>query len=62
MYQVRKSAPFRIHGKLRRKATANGFKQVHIAYLAVISYLDKLVQPSYTLSMQIRPWGLPRAS
>ena len=28
----------------------NGFKQVQIAYLAAISYLDKLVQFSFTLS------------
>jgi len=55
---VRKSAPFRIAGKLR----SNGFKQVQIAYLAVISYLDKLVQPSYTLSTQISPLAMPRAS
>ena len=27
----------------------NGFKQVQIAYLAAISYLDKLVQPSNTM-------------
>ena len=30
----------------------NGFKQVQIAYLAAISYLDKLVQPSYTNQAQ----------
>ena len=58
---MRKSALFRIAGKLRCKAADNGFKQVQIAYLALISYLDKLVQPSYTLSMQISPLGLPRA-
>ena len=29
----------------------NGFKQVEIAYLAVISHLDKLVQPGYTLAL-----------
>ena len=58
---MRKSAPFRIAGQLRCKAADNGFKQVQIAYLALISYLDKLVQPSYTLSMQISPLGLPRA-
>ena len=28
---------------------------LQIAYLEVISYLDKLVQPSFTLSTQIRP-------
>ena len=61
-YEVRKLVLFRIRGKLLCKATANGFKKVQIAYLAVISYLDKLVQPSYTLSMQIRPLALPRAS
>ena len=58
---MRKSAPFRIAGQLRCKAADDGFKQVQIAYLALISYLDKLVQPSYTLSMQISPLGLPRA-
>ena len=58
---MRKSAPFRIAGQLRCKAADNGFKQVQIAYLALISYLDKQVQPSYTLSMQISPLGLPRA-
>ena len=61
-HQVRKSAPFRIPGKLRCKTTANGLKQVQIAYLAVISYVDKLVQPSYTPSMQISPLALPGAS
>ena len=39
----------------------NSFKQVQFAYLVVISYLDKLVQPSYPLSMQISPLALPRA-
>ena len=29
--------------------TLKGFKQVLIAYLAMNSYLDKVVQPSYTL-------------
>ena len=52
---MRKSAPFRIAGKLRCKAADNGFKQVQIAYLALISYLDKLVQPSYMLFMLISP-------
>ena len=28
----------------------SGFKQVGIAYLAVMSHLDKVVQPSYMLS------------
>ena len=37
-------------GKLRGTPTDNGFKQVQITYLAVISNLDKLVQLSYTLS------------
>ena len=41
--------------------TLNDFKQVQIAYLAAISYLDKLVQPSYTLCTQIRPKATPRA-
>ena len=38
---MRKSAPFQIAGKLRGTPTDNGFKQVQIAYLAVISNLDK---------------------
>jgi len=29
--------------------------------LALISYLDKVVQPSYTLCTQIKPLILPRA-
>ena len=41
---MRKSAPFQIAGKLRCIAPGNGFKQVQIAYLAVITYLDKLFQ------------------
>ena len=45
-------------GKLQGRPTDNGFKQVQIAYLAVISNLDKL---SYMLSKQIRllasPWA-----
>ena len=49
-----KSAPFQIAGKLRYTPTDNGFKQVQIAYLAVISNLDKLVQPCYMLPLQIR--------
>jgi len=56
-----KSAPFQIAGKLRYIPTYNGFKQVQIAYLAVISNLGKLVQPCYTLPMQIRPLGRPRS-
>ena len=59
---MRKSALFRIAGKLRSKAADNRFKQMQIAYLAVISYLDKLVQPSYMLSTQISPLAQPRAS
>ena len=50
------------YGKLRCKAADNSFKLVQITYLAVISYLDKLVQPSYTLSARISPLALPRAS
>ena len=46
-------------GKLQCKATDNGFKT---AYLAVISYLDKLVQPSYKQSAEISPLELPSAS
>ena len=38
------------------------FKQVQIAYLAAISYLDNLVRASYMLSTQIRPKAMPRAS
>ena len=59
--QMRKSAPFQIAGKLRGTLTDNGFKQVQIAYLAVINNLSKLVQLSYTLSKQIRPLESPRA-
>ena len=33
--------------------TDDGFKQVQKAYLELISYLDKLVQPSYMLSVPI---------
>ena len=51
--QMRKSAPFQIAGKLRGTLTDNSFKRVQIAYLGVIGNLDKLVQPSYTLSWQI---------
>ena len=54
-----KSAEFcellQIAGKLQCIAAENGFKQVQIAYLAEIRNLDKLVQPSYTLSMQVGP-------
>ena len=39
--------------------TENGFKEVEIAYLAVISHLDKLIQPSYTLCTQFKPLALP---
>ena len=49
---MRKSAQFQIAGKLRGTLTDNSFKWVQIAYLGVIN-LDKLVQPSYTLSKQI---------
>ena len=52
-----KSAQFQIAGKLRYTPTDNGFKQAQIAYLAVISNLDKLVQPCYMLPMQTRPWS-----
>ena len=51
---MRKSAPFQIAGKLRGTHTDNGFKRVQIAYLAVISNLERLAPLSYTLSMQIR--------
>ena len=40
---MRKSAPFQIASKLRGTPTDNGFKQVQIAYLAVISNLERLV-------------------
>ena len=53
--QMRKLVPFQIAGKLQCTPTYNGFKQVQITYLAVISNLDKLAQPSDTLSMQVRP-------
>ena len=39
-----------------------GFKQVQIAYLVVISNLDKLVQPCYILPMQIRLLARPSES
>ena len=39
----------------------NGLKEAQIAYLAAISYLDKLGQSSYTLSTQIRAKTTPRA-
>ena len=58
---MRKSAPFQIAGKLQYTPTDNGFKEVQIAYLAVISNLDRLVQPRYMLPMQIRPLARPRA-
>ena len=48
-------------GKLRCIDTDNGFKQVQKAYLALISYLDKLVQPSYMLTVQISPLATPWA-
>ena len=41
--------PFQIAGKLR--CVESGFKQVQITYLAEVRNLDKLVQPSYTLSV-----------
>ena len=46
---MRKSALFQIAGKLRGTPTDNGFKQVQIAYLAVISNLERLVTLIYTL-------------
>ena len=57
---MRKSAPFQIADKLRGTLTDIGFKQIQIAYLAVISNLDKLVQLSYTLSKSDcwEPYGL----
>ena len=58
---MRKSAPFRIAEKLRGTPTDNGFKQVQIAYLAVISNLERLVQLSYMLAMQIKLLANPRA-
>ena len=39
---MRISAPFQIAGKLLGILTDNGFKQVQITYLAMISNLDKL--------------------
>ena len=38
---MRISAPFQIAGKLGGTLTDNGFKQVQITYLVVISNLDK---------------------
>ena len=55
---MRKSAPFKIADKLRYTRTDNGFKQVQIAYLAVIS---NLVQLSYMLHVRITPQAKPRA-
>ena len=52
---MRKLVPFQIAGKLRYAPTDKGFKQLQIAYLVVISNLEKLVQPSFVLPMQIRP-------
>ena len=46
--------PFQIAGKLRYVPTDKGFKQLQIAYLVVIRNLEKLVQPSSVLPMQIR--------
>ena len=40
---MRKSALFQTAGKLQGTPTDNGFKQVQIAYLAVISNLERLV-------------------
>ena len=40
---MKKSAPFQIAGNLRGTPADNGFKQVQIAYLAVISNLGRLV-------------------
>ena len=39
--------PFQTAGKLQNTPTYNGFKQVQIAYLAVISNLDKLYSPAW---------------
>ena len=49
-----KIALFQIVSKLRCTLTDNGFKQAKITNLAVISNLDKLVQHSYMLSMEMR--------
>ena len=57
---MRKSAPFQNVGKLGGTPADNGFKQVQIVYLAVISNLDKLVQLSYMLLNQIRQLASPR--
>ena len=56
-----KLALFQIAGKLRYTPTDNGFKAVQIAYLAVISNLDKLIQPCYALPLQIMLLARPRA-
>ena len=50
--------PFQIASQLQ--CAASGFKQVEIAYLAAVSYLDKLVQPSHMLCTQFKPLALPR--
>ena len=54
-------ALFQIAGKLQYAPIDNSFKQVQIAYLGVISNLDKLVQSCYMLPMQIRLLARPRA-
>ena len=59
--EIRKSAPFQIVGILRGTPTDDSFKQVQVAYLAVIGNLERLVPLSYMLSMQIRPLANPRA-
>ena len=47
--------------KLRCMAAENGFIQVENC-LAVVRYLHKLFQPSYTVFTQITPLLLPKAS
>ena len=58
---ISNKAPFLITGKLLSIDADNGFKQVQKGYLALISYLDKLGQPSYMLSVQISPLAKPWA-
>ena len=55
---MRKLVPLQIAGKLQYTPTDNRFKKVQVAYMAVISDLDKLVQPlhaTYAIRLLARP-------
>ena len=56
---MRKSAPFATARSDDRYSAQNGFKQIEIAYLALISHLDELIHPIYTLSTEIKPLAQP---